>query len=299
MKVFVTGSTGYIGFNVATALRRAGHEVWGLVRSEEKARLLRQHEIHPFVGTLQQASAWQSKASECSVLIHAAADFKGDTLAIDRDAAEKLLAIGKTGARSKTLIYTSGVWVYGNTKGALVDETTPLSPTKLVANRPMMEELVLNSTEVKGLVIRPGCVYGKQGGLPGLWFASATKEKSAQVIGDGSNRWAIVHVDDLADAYLRVAESGLKGEIFNVTDRSRATVAEMASAAAKAAGAQGQVTRIPLAKAAETMGDFAECFALDQHVDSRKAVSLLGWQPRHGGFVDEVQTYFESWKAVQ
>ena len=37
MKVFVTGATGYIGFNVATAFRRAGHEVWGLARSQEKA----------------------------------------------------------------------------------------------------------------------------------------------------------------------------------------------------------------------------------------------------------------------
>jgi hypothetical protein len=47
------------------------------------------------------------------------------------------------------------------------------------------------------------------------------------------------------------------------------------------------------------MGDFAECLALDQHADGRKAVRLLGWQPKHGGFVDDVETYYRSWQAAQ
>jgi hypothetical protein len=46
------------------------------------------------------------------------------------------------------------------------------------------------------------------------------------------------------------------------------------------------------------MGDFAECLALDQHADSRKAVRLLGWQPKHGGFVDDAETYHLSWQAA-
>ena len=45
-----------------------------------------------------------------------------------------------------------------------------------------------------------------------------------------------LHVDDLAEGYVRVAESGLAAEIFNLTDRSRSTVGEMAAAAARAAG---------------------------------------------------------------
>ena len=47
------------------------------------------------------------------------------------------------------------------------------------------------------------------------------------------------------------------------------------------------------------MGGFAEGLAPDQHVDGRKAVRRLGWQPRHIGFVDEVETFFDSWKARQ
>ena len=54
-----------------------------------------------------------------------------------------------------------------------------------------------------------------------------------------------------------------------------------------------------MAVAAKSMGPTAECLVLDQHVDSRKAVRLLGWEPRHGGFADDCGTYFLSWKAAQ
>jgi nucleoside-diphosphate-sugar epimerase len=87
--------------------------------------------------------------------------------------------------------------------------------------------------------------------------------------------------------------------VFNITDRSRCSVAEMVSAVARVTGYGGKITYIPVAEAAKTMGDFAECLALDQHADARKAVHLLGWQPKHGGFVDEVETYYVSWKAAE
>lgn len=38
MKIFITSATGYIGFAVASALAAKGHQVYGLVRSEEKAK---------------------------------------------------------------------------------------------------------------------------------------------------------------------------------------------------------------------------------------------------------------------
>jgi len=109
----------------------------------------------------------------------------------------------------------------------------------------------------------------------------------------------MVHLDDLADAYVRAAESGLAGEIFNVTDRSRCTVLEMATAAARPSGYKGEIRPTPLADARKTLGDFADALALSQHVDSGKAVRLLGWQPRHGGFLDEVDVFYRAWKARQ
>jgi len=74
---------------------------------------------------------------------------------------------------------------------------------------------------------------------------------------------------------------------------------ELATAAARAAGYKGEISPLPLAEARKTLGDFADALALNQHVDSGKAVRLLGWQPRHGGFLDEVEVFYRAWKARQ
>lgn len=298
MKIFVTGASGYIGFNVASAFRRAGHEVWGLVRSDKKAHTIAMNEIRPVIGSMQHPESYQSIAEQCSVMIHAAIDYQADTFSLDRKTIEVLLAAGNRSAQPKTVLYTSGTWVYGDTLGKPVDEGASLRPTTLVASRPGVEQMVLNASGIRGVVVRPGCVYGRQGGLTGMWFDGPDKGRLLQAIGDGNNRWAMVHVDDLAEGYLRVAESGLASEVFNLTDRSSSTVRDMANAVARVTGYAGQIQFVPVGEASQTLDGFAECLTLDQLVDSGKAGRLLGWQPKHRGFIDEVETYLQSWKAA-
>ena len=299
MQVFVTGATGYIGFAVSAALRRAGYRVWGLARSETKARRLAQHEIEPIIGDLADPKTYLDVASECALLVHTGFDYAANGVAKDRTAIDTLLEAGRRGAKPKTFIFTSGAWVYGDTSDRMVDETTPPNPAKLVAWRPAHEQIVLQAAGVRGLVIRPGDVYGGSGGLTGQWFAGPSTGNPPLVVGDGRNRPPMVHVDDLADAYVRVAESGLAAEIFNVNDQSRLTVLEMATAAARAAGYEGEVRPTPLVEARKTLGDFADALALSQHIDARKAARLLGWQPRHDGFLDDADVYYRAWKAYR
>ena len=298
MKVFITGATGYIGFNVASRLRRAGHNVWGLVRSEHKVKKLAQAEIHPVLGDMQHPESYRDIAEQCSVIIHTASDMQHDTKDLDHQTVQTILDAGTRGAQPKTFIYTSGCWCIGDTNEDMADETTPLNPINLVKWRVEMEQKVLNAQTVNGIIIRPGCVYGRQGGLTGMWFNGAYNEKDFKVIGDGRNYWTMVHVDDLAEAYKLAAEKELKSEVFNISDRSRSTVHKMANAVARVTDYSNDITYIPLEDAKKHMGDFAEALALNQHIDSRKAVRLLGWQPKFGGFVDEIETYFEAWKAA-
>lgn len=297
MKIFVTGATGHIGFRVATAFRRRGHSVLGLTRSDAGAARLARHEIHAVHGSLQDAGTWKG-AESCSALVHAAVDYTTDTFGLDRAAVGSLLSLAGRGAGPKTVVYTSGVWVYGATGDTLVDETSPLAPLPMSLARVETEKAVLTTPGVRGLVMRPGCVYGYGGSMTAPWFAGAEAGK-LEVVGDGSNRWATVHADDCADAYVRAVESGLAGEVFNVTDRSRAPLRRLVVAAAKAVGFTGEIRWIPVEEAKKTMGDFASALAFDQHVDSRKAVARLGWQPTHGGFEDEAAAYYVSWKAAR
>ena len=296
MKVFVTGATGYIGRAVGAAFRRAGYEVHGLCRSADKARILARDEVLPLIGDITKPSTYAEVAAECTILVHTAADLAHGMVDPDKVAIEVLLAAGAGGPRPKTLVYTSGVWVYGGTGDDAADETTPLKPVPVVAWRPAHEEKVLGATGLRGIVLRPGCVYGRSGGLTASWFEGALKN-DLSIVGDGANHWAMVHVDDLADAYVRAANSGLGGEAFNVTDRSRSTVKEMAAAAGKAASYKGAVRGVPVDEARKAMGPFAEALVADQHVESWKIARRLGWNPRHGGFVDGARAYFESWKA--
>ncbi|MDP3541207.1 MAG: NAD-dependent epimerase/dehydratase family protein [Elusimicrobiota bacterium] len=282
MNIFVTGATGYIGRAVAEALRRRGHRVAGLTRSTAKAKLLASAEIEPVLGDMRDPSAWKKS----DVLIHCAVEYGTDYEALDRKAVGALLALGGK------VLYTSGVWQYGS--GGPFDESSAGKP--LMPWRSEHEKLVLAA---KGLVICPGCVYGGTGGLTGLWFQGAVDHKAAPIVGEGANRWAVVHVSDLADLYVRAAESALSGELLNAVDGSRFTVREMAEAASRAAGAGGAVEALPFADAEKRYGGMAHGLALDQNVDASKAGRILGWAPRFKGFPPDAELYFAAWRAFR
>ena len=301
MKIFVTGASGFIGFAVASALSRAGHEVVGLVRSAEKAKRLAAAEIEPVVGDMAAPARWRPAARRCTASVHCAAEMSKRFLDLDRGTVRALLDASKAAGLPRLFVYTSGVWVLGDTGDGVADEATAPNPPRLVVKRLETEKIVLaaNAGSVKTVVIRPGCVYGGSGSLTGAWFQGAERDGAAPIVGDGMNRWSLVHVDDLADLYVRAVESGLGGEVFHATDRSRATVRECAEAASRAAGARGKVVAVPVAEAAKAYGGMAECLAMNQHVDSSKAVRLLRWQPRHGGFADRAASYYAAWRASQ
>jgi nucleoside-diphosphate-sugar epimerase len=301
MKIFVTGATGFVGFSVAAALRRAGHEVWGLTRHEGRALRLARHEIHPVIGSLQDHESFRDAIDRASIVVHAAVDYTVDTAALDRETVDFILSRDRPEA-PKSLVYTSGVWIYGATRNGKVDEASPTKPIKSAAVRGATEKRVLEGAGPRGLVLRPGCVYGLQGGLTGLFFSGAEKagaeRRAARVAGDLRSRWAMVHADDLADAYVRAIEQGAGG-IFNVVDRSRCSIGGMARAAARSLGVGDEVESMTPEEASQAFGPLSEGLALDQHVDAWKITRHLGWSPRHGGFIDGVDSYRESWKAFR
>jgi nucleoside-diphosphate-sugar epimerase len=307
MKVLVTGASGYIGSAVSDALSRAGHHVLGLVRSadpgSEKARALARAGVEPVAGSMEgsteETGSWIDRAAACRAVVHCAAEPSRRFHELDRRTVEAVLAAQTSTDLPRSFVYTSGVWVYGDTKGARVDESSPLNAPALVAPRVETEKIVLaaNRGKQRTIVLRPGCVYGGRGGLPGAWFESAVRSGAARFVGDGSSCWSMIHVEDLAELYRLALESAIGGEVLNATDRSRSTVRDCARAASAAAGAKGAVATIPPDEASRTFGPVAECLAFDQHVDSSQAVLRLGWQPRHSGFVDEAERCWLAWNA--
>jgi len=83
MKVFCTGASGYIGGSVAAHLVAAGHQVTGLVRSQEKADAVRARGIEPLLGTLDDAERLAQAARAADIVVNAAsADHTGAVAAL-------------------------------------------------------------------------------------------------------------------------------------------------------------------------------------------------------------------------
>ncbi len=285
MKIFLTGATGYIGRAIADALSKAGDSVTGLARSDAAARSLEEKGITPHRGDLLSPDALTAAAAASDGVIHTATTNDGSK---DRAAVCAMLeAIAGSG---KAFVYTSGIWVLGNTGDGIADETAPLHPAALVSWRPSIEELVLSTARknVRSSVIRPAVVYGRAKGIPAGFVKSARELGTARFVGIGDNHWPAVHVEDLADLYVRAVKKAPPGSLFLAAETAAHRVKEIAEAASFGAGAGGRTESWPLEDARKTLGAFADALALDQQVSSARAKTTLGWQPRADGILEDL-----------
>jgi nucleoside-diphosphate-sugar epimerase len=297
MNILLTGGTGYIGSAVIAELVGAGHRVTALSRSPDKAADLARLGAEPLAGELHDPDSYREAAISADGIVHAAFDYatsvRGDATAVDA-----LLAAAR--GRRCVLAYTSGCWVLGDTGEGFADEGAATDrPAELVTWRAGHERRVLEAStdQLSTAVIRPGIVYGGPGGLTAPMFETATNEGAAEVVGDGSNHWSLVHRDDVARLYRAVLEEGASG-IFHAVDDAPLTVGEVAAAASRAAGAGGTTRGVPLEQARERFGPMADALCLDQRLAAVRSHEL-GWQAARSSFVDEATSAHREWVDAQ
>lgn len=298
MKIFLTGATGYVGRAVARALTGAGHEVTGLLRSARKSSLVVE-ELggRPVYGDMTIPGSYRAEAAEHDALVHCAFRGEGDVIGSDRTALDALLDAARIGERPRLVLYTSGCWVVGDTGGETVDESASLdAPADIVAWRPRHEEICLEAGGKDGFataVIRPGLVYGGEGGLTARLFATAEEGGAAEVPGDGKQHWSFVHREDLGRLYARVVEEEASG-VFHGVDDLPLPAATAARAASDAAGAGGAVRTVPLEEAREDLGPVADALCLDQRLSARRSTEL-GWSPERPSFGETAEEAYRDW----
>jgi nucleoside-diphosphate-sugar epimerase len=296
-RVFVTGATGYLGSVIAQRLVRTGHTVLGLTRHAERARRLDALGIQPVLGDVAESESYLHQMKNCDAVIQAMVEHGDEQPTRDQQALEAIQQAVVDG-RVRHVLYTSGVWAYGDTGGKVADETTPLDPPPLVAWRPAHEEVAMDLAAhgARVVALRPGMVYGGTRGYLNDWFAAARDRHEVSYVG-GAQHWSTVHVDDVAAGYSLALDHAAGGARYVLVDESRCTVRELAEAAATAAGVPARA--IPAGEAIATLGEVGRALLMDQPMTSARARRELGWTPMHASFVTEARALYEQWQAGQ
>jgi len=184
--------------------------------------------------------------------------------------------------------------VYGNQPGKVLDENDVLLKVPMLAQRVEHEQQTLKSTEVDGVVVRPGFVYG--GKSSPHWLTP--NDKGEWIIDGNPNRmYGWIHNQDLARMYVLLvdaAASVVRGQIFNAGDSTRITWAEVKTLVARANGFKGELTKVETGKDFYSQISDASCV-----VSSQKATKLLGWTPNLGPLQDHIPSCIRSFRAHQ
>ncbi|HXW05741.1 MAG TPA: NAD-dependent epimerase/dehydratase family protein [Vicinamibacterales bacterium] len=294
MRIFLTGGTGYIGAAALEALVRGGHQVETLVRNREKAAQVLARGARPVIGDLSQPASYLPAAGAAEGIVHAGFEYSARGRDIDALAITSLLQAGA--GRGRLLIYTSGVWVLGNTT-VPADESAPLSPADHVAWRPSHEQLVLGAAAAgfRTVVVRPGIVYGGARGIVGELFKDAANGL-VRVIGSGENHWPLVHERDLGELYARLVAHPEAAGVFHANDEADERVNELVAAIASHVPIRPSVRHVPIAEARQKLGPYADALALDQIVRSPRA-RAIGWHPSLHAVSRNAARLFEEWRT--
>lgn len=226
MRVLVTGGTGFLGRNVASALAGAGHELRLLARQGSDLDGLPKAEI--VRGDVTDAASLRSAVQGCDAVFHMAAVVKmwlpdrSPFEAVNVGGLRNVLAAAReTGAR---LVYTSSFIAVGPTGPEPVDETrihpgdryrNDYERTKALADA-LAREAAASGQDV--VMLYPGVVYGPgamtDGNLVVKMMADHLNGRFPGIIGPGDRVWSYAFVQDVAAGHVAALERGRRGERY-------------------------------------------------------------------------------------
>jgi len=279
MRVFVTGSTGFVGTQVIRELVSAGHQVFGLARSDDAAASLAAIGAKAHLGTLENLDSLRSGVDASDAVIHLGfnpdfSKFK-ESSEIDQKAIE---AMGSAIAGSgKPLIVPNGIAGLAPS-GHLVTEDDDVPESYRFPRVSEQTALRLASEGIRASVIRLPQVHNtlKQGLVTRLIQVARSKGVSAYV-GEGLNRWPAGHVSDVARLFRLVLQAGEAGAKYHA-------VAEEGVELRVIAGVISRIFSLPLKsltaeEARNYFGPLSMFVSEDMPASAHKTKAQLGWAP--------------------
>jgi nucleoside-diphosphate-sugar epimerase len=289
MRIFVTGATGFVGSAVVGQLVRAGHQVFGLARSDAGARALTGAGVEVVRGTLGELDVLARAAAASEGVIHTAHDHDFVNVTREVAAREDLLAIEAMGealsGTGRPFIVSTGM--SGRTEVDAADLGMPRHPSEAAA-------LALAARGVRSGVVRlPPSVHGDgDHALVPMLIAVARARGVSAYIGEGANRWPAVHRLDAALLYRLALEKGVAGTRHHA-------VAEEGVPTRAIAEVIGRRLNLPVvarssAEAIEHFGFLGHFFGRDLPASSARTRAALGWTTSQPGLIEDLEhgTYF-------
>jgi nucleoside-diphosphate-sugar epimerase len=285
MSIFLTGATGFIGSAVLRQLRLQGRDVTALVRSPEKAAKIEALGATAVIGDITDTGLLTEQAAASDGVIHLASP--GDASSRDVDDALVTAVLAGLDGRGKRYVHTGGIWVWGSNPD--IAEDSPRNAPPITAWREEVETRVLDAQGVSSTLIAPAVVFGHGAGIPALF--TDVHDGAVRLVGDGSQHWTTVHVDDLAELYILAFDLGEAGSTYIGASGENPTVRQLGEAAAFGQGLDSRVEEQTIEETRARLGEpFADALLLDQQARGSAARIDLGWEPNGPSILDELRT---------
>jgi UDP-glucose 4-epimerase len=297
-KIFITGSTGFVGQALVRLLDNNAYVLTAAVR--QHSEILPKAVSQFFIGDINACADCSKILSEVEVVIHLAArvhvmkDESADPLEAFRltnTTATLNLARQAAAAGVKRFVFLSSVKVNGefSAKGKPFtpeDDYIPSDPyglSKYAAEKGLLE--IADKTDMEVVIIRPPLVYGA--GVKGnfLQMIRWVSKGIPLPLGAMQSQRSLVALDNLTNLiYLCIDHPAAAGEIFLVSDDKDVTTTYLLKKIGTAVGKPARLLPIPqglLTTVLNCLGQRAisQRLCTSLQVDISKTKTLLGWKP--------------------
>jgi nucleoside-diphosphate-sugar epimerase len=299
VRVAISGGAGFLGLHLSRRLVADGHDVRTLDLAPLDDPEL-EGRVEELRGDVRLAADARRLVAGADVLVHAAAalpiqESRAAIRSVNVEGtAVTLAAAAEAGVRRVVLV--SSTAVYGVPERHPIHEDDPLVGVGHYGESKIEAERLSDAFARRGLetvIVRPKTFVGPERlGVFEILFDWIREGRRIPILGDGSNRYQLLAVEDLVEAVVRCFDAPVAGESLNVGAARFGTVREDLEALAEHAGSGSRLRPVP-ARPAELalrglelarLSPLAEWHYRTAHRDSfvsiDKARTLLGWEPR-------------------